>query len=87
MTPERWLIVVARDRLRLYENLVESFAGNPLVTVILDRRQEHPDGAAEERAPQRRRPLSPAQASTWLQLGFLLVRQEDGLTVYEARRA
>jgi len=87
VTPERWLIVVARDRLRLYENLVESFASNPRVTVILDRRQEHPDGAAEaeERAPQRRRPLSPEQAGTWLQLGFLLVRQEDGLTVYETR--
>jgi hypothetical protein len=87
VTPERWLIVVARDRPRLYENLVESFAGNPLVTVVLDRRQESPEGAASERTPQRRQPLSLEQANSWLQLGFVLVRQEDGLAVYEARRA
>jgi hypothetical protein len=87
VTSKRWLIVVARDRLRLYDNLVESFAGNPLVSVILDRRQESPNGTAEEKAPQRRRPLSPEQANTWLQLGFVLVRQDDALAVYEARQA
>ena len=30
--------------------------------------------------------LSPEQTGTWHQLGFILVRQGDGLAVYEAAR-
>jgi hypothetical protein len=88
--PQRWLMVVARDRPRLYANLRESFEGNPLVAVIVDRRQADPGGAAatpaDEAQIRRRQPLSPEQTGTWLQLGFILVRQEDGLAVYEAAR-
>ena len=88
--PERWLMVVARDRPRLYANLRESFEGNPLVAVIVDRRQADPDGTAavptDEAQIRRRQPLSPEQTGTWHQLGFILVRQGDGLAVYEAAR-
>ena len=68
--PERWLMVVARDRPRLYANLRESFEGNPLVAVIVDRRQAGPGGAAatpaDEAQIRRRQPLSPEQTGTWL---------------------
>ena len=88
---QRWLVVVARDRPRLYENLLESFRGNPLVAVIVDRREADADGAAaapkDAAQVRRRRPLAPEQASTWQQLGFILVGREEGLAVYEAARS
>src|SRR5439155_7605283 len=73
---QRWLVVVARDRPRLYENLLESFRGNPLVAVIVDRREADADAAAA--APKaaaqgrRRRPVPPEPGRAVPQLGFLL---------------
>ena len=49
------LIIVARDREALYRHFADSLAGNPTISVVLDRR--HRDRRTDERngAPDRRR--------------------------------
>jgi hypothetical protein len=52
----RQLILVARDRERLFEYLKRAFAGNDTVQVLLDRRiGERRRSAPEGRLPERRR--------------------------------
>lgn len=49
------LIVIARDQPRLYEYARRSFAGNPTVEVVLDRRRAERRRDEQSRAPERRR--------------------------------
>jgi CheY-like chemotaxis protein len=82
-SPPRWLIVVARDRLDLYERLAQAFDDG--VEVVLDRRQEDrrrddPSPAAgdrpEERRRSRRRQALPSTESAFAQhAGFFLVTE------------
>jgi hypothetical protein len=52
----RQVIVVARDRDRLFEYLKRAFAGNDTVQVLLDRRVgERRRSAGDARVPERRR--------------------------------
>jgi hypothetical protein len=58
----RQLIIVARDRERLYEHLKRAFAGNGTVRVLLDRRiverREHAGAGEVEGRQDNRRSLS-----------------------------
>lgn len=81
----RWLIVVQRERRKLYENLRESVAGNSRVEIVLDRRSAESTGAAVSGpAVSRRTPLASEQGASWNELGFFLIYRGDELTVYEA---
>jgi hypothetical protein len=53
----RQLLIVARDRAKLYEYLKRAFSGNPTVEVVLDRRAGERRGGAQAiaRIPERRR--------------------------------
>ena len=81
----RWLIVVRRDRSRLFANLRESVGIDPNVEVVLDRRADERDAAAAQ-ATERRRPLSLRNAAVWEDLGFQLIYREAAgeMEVYEA---
>jgi hypothetical protein len=65
---DRYLYIIARTNPGLFDVLSEQFAGDPTVTVILDRRQgerrENPRGveAAERRQRDRRRNLDVEEA-------------------------
>jgi hypothetical protein len=48
-------VIVARDRQALYEHMKESFAGNPTISVILDRRDGERRGAPAGLGIERRR--------------------------------
>lgn len=49
------ILVVARDRQKLYEYARRAFAGNPTVEVVLDRRRGERRTADRRRTPDRRR--------------------------------
>jgi hypothetical protein len=70
------LLIVARDRVELYAYLVNEFAGDADVTVVIDRRHgerrgvEQPAGGERRNGDRRSRPLSEEQLRT---LGFVVV--------------
>ena len=65
----RWLIVVRRDKPRLYESLRQNFEPDTGVDVILDRRYaDLPSEIAERRAP-----LPGQEDDPWESLGFRLI--------------
>jgi hypothetical protein len=80
--PPRWLIVVADDQPILRQGLRLTFADDPSVEVVLDRRGAEP--AADEATLGRRQPLSAEQSVMWRDLKFFLVDRWKGMTVYEA---
>ena len=82
--PRRWLIVVADDQLTLRQGLRLTFADDPSVEVVLDRRGAEPVVPTDEVTPPRRQPLSPEQSVMWRDLKFFLVDRWKGMTVYEA---
>jgi hypothetical protein len=78
--PRRWLIVVAEDKPTLRQGLQLTFADDPSVEVVLDRRGAEP----LEAAPERRQPLPPELSVVWRDLKFFLVDRWKGMAVYEA---
>jgi hypothetical protein len=80
----RWLIVVVEDQPTLRQGLRLTFANDPSVEVVLDRRGAESRGSAGEATPERRQPLSPEQSVVWSDLKFLLVERWKGMAVYEA---
>ena len=82
--PPRWLIVVADDQPTLRQGLRLTFANDPSVDVVLDRRGAETARSAGEATPERRQSLSPEQSVVWRDLKFLLVDRWKGMTVYEA---
>ena len=84
LVPRRWLIVVADDRPTVCQGLQITFANDPSVEVVLDRRGAETEGSA---TPERRQPLSPEQSVVWGDLKFFLVDRWKGMTVYEAGTA
>jgi hypothetical protein len=81
--PRRWLIVVADDQPTLRQGLRLTFANDPSVEVVLDRRGAEPPVPADEVSP-RRQPLSHEQSVMWRDLRFFLVDRWKGMAVYEA---
>jgi len=51
----RQLLIVARDRNKLYDHVKRAFSDNPTVQVILDRRSAEPRKAIRSNAADRRR--------------------------------
>jgi hypothetical protein len=82
--PRRWLIVVADDRPTLRLGLRRTFANDPSVEVVLDRRGAEPPVPADKVSPHRRQPLSHEQSVMWRDLKFFLVDRWKGMAVYEA---
>jgi hypothetical protein len=82
--PRRWLIVVADNQPTLRQGLRLTFADDPSVDVVLDRRGAEPLVPAGEATPERRQPLSPEQSVVWRDLKFFLVDRWKGMAVYEA---
>jgi hypothetical protein len=80
----RWLIVVAEDQPTLRQGLRLTFADDPSVEVVLDRRGTEPLIPADEATSERRQPLSPEQGVVWRDLKFFLVDRWKGMMVYEA---
>jgi hypothetical protein len=85
--PRRWLIVVADDQPTIRQGLRLTFANDPSVEVVLDRRGAEASDSALEASPERRQPLSAEQSVVWRDLKFLLVDRWKGMTVYEAGTA
>ena len=83
-SPRRWLIVVADDQPTLRQGLRLTFANDPSVEVVLDRRGVEPPVPTDEVSPQRRQPLSHEQSVMWRDLKFFLVDRWKGMAVYEA---
>jgi hypothetical protein len=81
--PRRWLIVVADNEPILSQGLLVSFANDPSVEVVVDRRGGEPSPSMSG-SPERRQPTSPEQSVVWRELKFLLVDRWKGMTVYEA---
>jgi hypothetical protein len=65
-----WLIVVRRDKPRLYEILRKVWEGDPMFEVVLDRREGAEPG---KHATERRRALTPEEQEMWETVGFRLV--------------
>jgi hypothetical protein len=82
--PPRWLIVVSDDQPTLRQGLRLTFADDPSVEVVVDRRGAEPLVQAGEATSERRQPLSAEQSVLWRDLKFLLVDRWKGMTVYEA---
>src|SRR5262245_33982134 len=85
-SPRRWLIVVADNQPILCQGLQLTFANDPSVEVVVDRRgapSRSPDRVGGD-APERRQPLSPEQSVVWSDLKFFLVDCWRGMAVYEA---
>ena len=82
--PGRWLIVVADDQPTIRQGLRLTFADDPSVEVVLDRRGAEPLVPAGEATSERRQPLSPEQSVMWGDLKFFLVDRWKGMAVYEA---
>jgi hypothetical protein len=80
----RWLIVVAEDQPALRQGLRLTFANDPGVEVVLDRRGAEPQVPADDVSSRRRRPLSHERDVMWRDLKFFLVDRWEGMTVYEA---
>ena len=85
--PRRWLIVVAEDQPILRRGLRLSFADDPSVEVVLDRRATEPGPPlrAGQAPSEQRQPLSPEQSVVWRDLRFVLVDRWKGMAVYETR--
>ena len=71
--------MVADDQPTIRQGLRLTFANDPSVEVVLDRR-----GAELEATSERRQPLSPEQSVMWRDLKFFLVDRWKGMAVYEA---
>ena len=80
MPPRGWLIIVTVDRPEFFAYLRHRLAGR--ASVLLDRRT----GRDSRRDDERRRPLMPAEAARWQELGYHLVL-EPGLSVTAAANA
>jgi len=81
--PPRWLIVVAEDHPTIRQGLRHTFADDPSVEVVLDRRGTESRVQANEATSERRQPLSPEQTVVWRDLKFFLVDRWKGMEVYE----
>lgn len=71
------LFVVAREERRLYDNLVECFAGRPGVRVVMDRREKERrsgNGSAPLDRRQRDRRIRPHTAAELTTEGWTVVR-------------
>ena len=77
----RWLIVVADDQATLRQGLRLTFANDPSVEVVLDRRGAEPQVPTDEVTSQQRFPLSHEQDVMWRDLKFFLVDRWKGMTV------
>jgi hypothetical protein len=75
---------VADDQPAIRQGLRLTFADDPSVEVVLDRRGAEPLGAAGDAAAERRQSLSAEQSVMWHDLKFFLVDRWKGMTVYEA---
>jgi hypothetical protein len=74
--PLRYLVIVARDRPDLYEQLTRQFANDANVRVMFDRRLTEDDAAAEDpRRANRRHANMQVLAKLWL-AGYAVVRVE-----------
>lgn len=76
----RWLIVVRRDQGSLFRLLDGHFAEDPLVRVILDRREGERRRAgaavaAERRRADRRETLTGTEREIWHTFGYRLIVQ------------
>jgi hypothetical protein len=76
--------VVADDQPTLRQGLRLTFANDPSVEVVLDRRGIEASGPADEMHPSRRQLLSREQGVMWRDLKFFLVDRWKGMAVYEA---
>jgi hypothetical protein len=71
------LLIVARDRQKLYENVRRAFSDNPTVEVIFDRRSAEPRYTNHANAPERRRGCDQQRLQTDYHLralGWAIVR-------------
>jgi hypothetical protein len=75
---------VADDQPTLRRGLRLTFADDPSVEVVLDRRGGEPVVSPDEASLERRQPLSAEQSVMWRDLRFFLVDRWKGMTVYEA---
>jgi hypothetical protein len=82
--PPRWLIVVADDQPTIRQGLRLTFAEDPSVEVVVDRRGAELLVPPGEATSERRQPLSVEQSVLWRDLKFLLVDRWKGMRVYEA---
>jgi hypothetical protein len=82
--PRRWLIVVADDQPTIRQGLRLTFANDPSVEVVLDRRGAESQVSAVGATRERRQPISPEQSVVWHDLKFFLVDRWKGMAVYEA---
>jgi hypothetical protein len=76
--------VVADDQPTVRQGLRLTFANDPSVEVVLDRRGAEPLVRADKTISERRQRLSPEQDVMWRDLKFFLVDRWKGMTVYEA---
>jgi hypothetical protein len=81
----RWLIVVADNQPVIAQGLRLTFANDPSVEVVVDRRgaEFHSPVSGGGATPERRLPLSPDQRVVWSGLKFFLVDRWKGMAVYE----
>ena len=77
-------MVVADNQPTVHQGLRATFADDPSVEVVLDRRGAEPLVPADEATPEGRQPLSPEQSVMWGDLKFFLVDRWKGMAVYEA---
>ena len=84
-TTRRWLIVVADNQPVISQGLRLTFANDPSVEVVVDRRgaETRPQVSDGEDISDRRHPLSPEQRVVWSGLHFFLVDRWRGMAVYE----
>ena len=80
----RWLIVVRRDQGSLFRLLDGHFGEDPLVRVILDRREgerrrESAPVQAERRRSDRREPLMGTERDIWHTFGYRLLVQPEAV--------
>lgn len=78
---------MADDQPALRQGLRITFANDPSVEVVLDRRGAEPQVSAVGATPERRQPLSPEQDVVWRNLKFFLVDRWKGMAVYETGTA
>ena len=86
-----WYLLDVADRGRRRpadrsQGLRLTFADDPSVEVVLDRRGAEPRSRLVRPAPQRRESLSPERSVMWGDLKFFLVDRWKGMAVYEAGR-
>src|SRR5215510_13650949 len=69
----RWLIIVRRDQINLYESLVLSFRFNDRVDVLVDRRDEDDRRTPKPIKSERRRRITARERALWKHVGFRLI--------------